>query len=108
MDGKEYVKSFWDKIDKGLKMKDITMTVLATDLGIKRETIYTQKRRNQLPKAEHLVAMLEYLDLDAAPKESIFAEYIPYLERAEEWKIKAIRELLGMPELVKKNKVDAS
>lgn len=108
MDGEEYVMAFWNKIDYGLKMKNITMTVLAADLGIKRETIYTQKRRKQLPKAEHLVAMLEYLGLDAAPKESPFAEYIPYLERAEDWKIKAIRELLGMPDLVKKNQTNAS
>lgn len=94
-----YVMAFWEKIDLGLKQKNITMTILASDLGLKRETIYTQKRRKQLPKAEHIVAMLNYLGIEDTSKKSPFAEYIPYLEQAEAWQIKAVRELLKMPPL---------
>lgn len=98
MDAETYVITFWNRIDLGLKLKGVNMTKLASDLNIKRETIYTQKRRKQLPRAEQLVAMLDYLGLEITARDAWFDEYIPYLQKAEDWKIKAIRDLLGMPD----------
>ena len=97
------VKTYWERIDAALMKKGLTMTDLARDLGYKRETIYGQKRLGQYPKPKQMADMEKYLGIDPMQDEvpdkySYLAEYIPYFEKAEEWQIKAIREILRMPE----------
>lgn len=97
MDAKDYIVNFWKSVDARVLEKGINMTILSDDLGLRRETIYCQKRRHQLPRPEQLLAMQEYLGMNNQT-ESPFAEYIPYLEKANSATLFAIRKLLDMPE----------
>lgn len=90
-------EKYWNIIYATLEAKGISITDFAKEIGFKRETIYTQRRKGIIPRGEQVLAMQEYLGLiQSQPKQ--FEEYLPYLEKAEDWKIKAIRELLGMPD----------
>lgn len=106
------VKVYWKRVDDALLEKGITMTEMANALGYKRETIYGQKRRNQFPKVKQMRDMERFLGIkplaepEPEEKKSRFLEFVPYLEKAEDWKIKAIRELLGMP--LEKNETKVS
>lgn len=96
------VKTYWNRIDEALSRKNLTMTEMAAAIGYKRETIYYQKRKGQFPKVKQMEAIENFLGINPLEEGSVlspFAEYIPYLEQAEAWQIKAVRELLKMPPL---------
>lgn len=40
--------------------------------------------------------------IDLIHGESAFGEFVPYLEKAEEWQLKSVRRTLGMPEPAQK------
>lgn len=103
-------KTYWKRIDYALEQKNLTVTEMANAIGYKRETIYYQKRKNQFPKVKQMEAIEKFIGFNPLEEEnkyainSEFVEFIPYLEKAEDWKIRAIRELLGMPD--KKTEVE--
>lgn len=90
-------KCYWDMIYEAIENRGLSITEFAEAIGFKRETIYTQRRKGIIPGGEQVLAMQEYLGL-VGNKVNKFDEYIPYIEKAEEWQIKAIREILRMPE----------
>lgn len=88
---------FWNKLDKLLLETNMSLADLARTIGVNKGTIYKQRDREQMPKGEELQAMYDFFGVKLLSTPEYLYEYIPYLERAEEWQIKAVREILKMP-----------
>lgn len=93
MDGKE----FWTKVDEHLRDQGLTITELATLIGQSRNTLFVQRNRFTVPKAEQIKRMEQALRCSLIEDDS-FLEYLPYLRNAEEWQLRSVRQILNMPE----------
>ena len=94
MDG----KTFWKQVDDQLKTQGLTITELATLIGQSRSTLFVQRNRLTVPKANQIRKMEDVLGIRFFEEEDSCMEYLPYLRKAEEWQLKSVRQILNMPE----------
>lgn len=88
-----------------MKELDISVQELAKAIGKSRNTVYTQKIYGYMPKAEQIMEMESVLHCKLLKEETdnkIFFEFLPYLVKAEDWQLEAIRKILDMPQTEKK------
>lgn len=98
-------REFWDKVETRMKELDISVQELAKAIGKSRNTVYTQKIYGYMPKAEQIIEMERVLHCKLLKEEAdnkVFFEFLPYLVKAEDWQLEAIRKILDMPQAEKK------
>lgn len=57
--------SFWDRLQKVLKSKKVTMNSLSEQLGYNVKTLTIKRSRGDLPTTEDVVRICELLDVSA-------------------------------------------
>lgn len=90
-------KEFWAKVDRQLQLQGLTVLELSSLIGKSRNTIYSQKTYFYMPKADQIKKMEEVLGCKLLDDDESFSEFLPYLRKAEEWQLRSIRQILGMP-----------
>lgn len=97
-------KEVWKRIDE--KKGDMSVKELSELTGIKYQLLKDQRSRDIIPKAVDLASIARALNttmdyvMTGRNFRSAFLEYIPYLEKASDGDLSAIRKILGMPEKI--------
>lgn len=82
----------------------MTVRELSDQTGIKYQLLKDQRSRNVIPKAIDLVSIAKALGttvdyiMTGRSFRSPFLEFIPFLEKASDGDLSAIRKILGMSE----------
>lgn len=53
----EIITNYWERIDEVLKKKELSLTLLATNIGIKKDTIFTWRNRCQIPNPAAMISI---------------------------------------------------
>ena len=93
MDG----KGFWEKVDHQLENQGLSITELSELIGQSRNTLFSQRHRLVVPKAEQINRMEKALKCRFYDEDDSCLEYLPYLRKAEEWQLRSVRQILNMP-----------
>lgn len=97
--------SFGEKVREIRKQKHMTQEELAQRIGANSKSMICKIERGQrltpIPVVTKIAQALEVsiADLLEEPSPSNpVDEYIPYIIKAEEWQLDAVRRILGMPD----------
>ena len=97
-------KEFWERVDSQLRRQDISITEMCSLIEKSPNTVFSQRKKLNMPKADQIRRMEEVLRCSLLDDSSDdpFVEYLPYLRQAEEWQLRSVRQILGMPDVEKK------
>ena len=98
---------FYERTKKLCKEQNITIETLMLKCNLARETFSKWGARKSYPRSDNLYDMskvlgvsMDYLFTGESTPASAYAAYLPYLEKASDGDLTAIRKILGMPEKI--------
>ena len=97
---------FYERTKKLCKEQNITIETLMLKCNLSRETFSKWGARRSYPRSDNLCDMSRVLGVSmdylftGRNSDSAYSEYLPYLEKASDGDLSAIRKILGMPEKI--------
>ena len=90
-------QDFWERVDEQLKQQHISVTEMCALIGKSCNTVFSQRKKLNMPKADQIKKMEEVLGYKLLDENEDCMEYLPYLRKAEDWQLRSVRQILNMP-----------